>query len=124
MKMQEIINWMIGLFPGFFLKGAISFLAAKLRKDKALIYALQAYRAGAPFIKIIEIYAANTETKEDDAVVKGLDEIEAELKTRSFRDFTGRYLAHVPLPDFDGDPTNDISVQQFFDRVTAEVVGE
>lgn len=116
------MTWLAKRFRGYVLNRAVSMIATRLRQDKALIYALQEYRAGSPFFRIVKSYATNSEVKADDKFLAGMDEIEAELRRRPFKELLGRYLAGVKLPDFDGDPENDIALTDALERVIEETL--
>ena len=98
-------------------------VAARLRQDKALVYALGQYQAGAPFLSIVRGYTINTEIPDDDQVTEAIDRIQGDLKERPFKEVLAGLLHGLKLPDLDGDTENDITLINAIDRVVEEAVG-
>jgi len=115
------LNWLIKFFRGWILNRAISMVAARLKQDKALVYALGQYQASASFLSMVRAYTINTETPGDDQVMEAIDRLQADLKERPFKEVLAGLLHGLTLPDLDGDPSNDIDIQEFIDRVVKEV---
>lgn len=116
------MTWLVKLFRGWILNQAVSMVAARLREDKALVYALGQYQGGASFLSMVRGYTINTETPDDDRVTEAIDRLQADLKERPFKEVLAGLLHGLKLPDLDGDPDNDIEIAEAVDRVVEEAV--
>ena len=117
-------EWIIKLARDWAFNKGTSWAVDKIKEDPAMIPAFKKLKAGASFLEIVQTYTALTENKDDDAIAASITEFRNALETQPFEELLRRYLEVVKVPDFDSDPTNDISVFELFERIVARVVAE
>lgn len=117
-------EWILKLARDWAFNKGTFWAAARCKEDPALISALIRLKAGGSFLQVVQSYTATTENKEDDAVAAGIEEFRKALETQPFRELLQRYLGAVKVPDFDTDPSNDISVFELLERIVNQAVNE
>ena len=117
-------DWLLSLAASWGYPWAISQIAARNRKDKALMEALKLYHLGGSFLSVVGIYAHATENLDDDKIMAGVEQFIAELKTRPLKELVERYGKLLKVPDFDDDPENDQTLADLLARIVQESVEE
>ena len=120
-------NWILRLAASWGYPWIVSAIARYLRQDAATRTALFQYRAGSTFLEIVRSYAAMTPGITDDQIVEGIEQLKRDLTVVPFNQLVRQnpilsMLGNVKIPDFDGDPDNDVSVSEELGRVVDEVV--
>lgn len=113
-------DWLLSLVASWGYPWAISAIARRNRRDKALLAALKRYQEGGSFLSTVGAYARVSEDKSDDAIIEGVEQFIAELKTRPFKELIERYGKLFKIPDFDGDPTNDQTMADLLAKILEE----
>ena len=117
-------NWILKIAVSWGYPWAISAIAACNRKDKALLAALQRYQEAGSFLSVVGVYSKMTKNLDDDAIIEGIEQFIAELKTRPLKELIERYGKSLKVPDFDGDPSNDQSLADLLAKIVKESVEE
>lgn len=122
-------NFILRLAASWGYPWIISALAQYLKQDKALVAALKKYRAGGTFKDACRAYAEQTPQITDDQIVAAIDKLVRDLTVISLSQLNREneilvMAGSTPIPDFDGDPSDDVSVSdelgQLIDKIVAD----
>jgi hypothetical protein len=122
-------NWILKLAASWGFSWAISYLAGRIRKDKAALAALKMHRAGGTFLEIARVYASVTPEVTDDQIVESLEQLKRDLAVKPFNQLIkdNQILAlfgATKIPDFDDDPSNDQALADLLGKIVDESMAE
>ena len=122
-------NWLLKIAASWGFSWAVSYLAGRIQKDKALLAALKMYRAGGTFLEICRNYAALTPEATDDQIVESIEQLKRDLTVMPFNQLVAEnqilvLFGNTKVPDFDGDPSNDQAVADLLGKIVKESLGE
>ncbi len=120
-------NWILRIAASWGYPWIISATAQYLRQDRALVAALKKYRANGTFVQMAGEYAKQTPQTSDDQIVPGIEQLKQDLTVKPFSQLVTdnqilAMLGSTKIPDFDNDPTDDVSLADVLGQIVDKVV--
>jgi len=110
-------KWLFNLIEGLVLKYADDLIADVGKKNEAIKKACEKIEENGNLYEVVEAVIETTTNLRDDELLDKAEEVVSKIRDvlvgKPIKEIVEEYLVPIKIPDFDDDPTNNVSLGEY-----------